>query len=394
MKMKYNFDRITERKGTGSEKWDMCDDIFRGKELLPLWVADMDFQSPPEVIEALVARAAHGIYGYTAYTDSAYRSLISWFGRRHGWNIEKEWILYSPGVVPALSLLVQSLTEPGDGVIIQRPVYHPFMRVVEANGRKLLNSPLKQEESGRYVMDFDDLRAKASVPAAKMMILCSPHNPPGRVWAIEELQTLVDICAERNILIVSDEIHCDLTYRGIRHTPLPLVNHEYSHRIITCTAPSKTFNLAGLQFSNIIIPDGELRRRFRKTLLVNGIFDPNSFGAVAMEAAYNHGAEWLDEMMEYVKGNLEYMKSSLGSALPRVKVIEPEGTYLVWTDFRGFGLDHRELLRIFVEEAKVAPGQGDLYGPEGEGFIRFNLACPRQILEEGLRRIAAAFKVK
>lgn len=392
--MKYNFDRITERKGTGSEKWDMCDDIFGGKDLLPLWVADMDFQSPPEVTKALTARAAHGIYGYTAYTDSAYRSLIGWFGRKHNWNIEKEWIVYSPGVVPALSLLVQSLTEPGDGVIIQRPVYHPFMRVVEANGRRLLNSPLKQEESGRYVMDFDDLREKAADPSARMMILCSPHNPPGRVWAIEELKTLVDICAERNMLIVSDEIHCDLTYRGIRHTPLPLAAPEYSHRIITCTAPSKTFNLAGLHFSNIIIPDGELRKRFRKALLVNGIFDPNSFGAVAMEAAYNHGAEWLDEMMEYVKGNLEYMKSFFDSALPRVKVIEPEGTYLVWTDFRGFGLDHRELLRIFVEEAKVAPGQGSLYGPEGEGFIRLNLACPRSILDEGLKRIAAAFKEK
>jgi len=389
--MKYNFDTVIERRGTGSEKWDMCDTIFSGSGLLPLWVADMDFQAPPEVIEALAKRAAHGIYGYTAYTDSAYGSVINWFSRRHGWDIKKEWIVYSPGVVPALSLLVQSFTSPGDGIIIQRPVYHPFMHVVKWNGRKLLNSPLRQDKSGRYEMDPDDLRIKASDPSAKMMILCSPHNPPGRVWRRGELDTLIEICAERGILIVSDEIHCDLTYSGIKHIPLPLVKPEYSERIITCTSPSKTFNLAGLQLSNIIIPDKTLRKEFRKISMRNGIFDPNSFAADAMEAAYNNGGEWLDEMMEYVRGNLEFLENFFKSELPEVKVIEPEGTYLVWTDFRAFGISHRELLRKFVEEAKVAPGQGDIYGPEGEGFMRINLACPRAILEEGLNRIAAAF---
>lgn len=389
--MKYRFDTVTDRHGTGCEKWDMCDRIFGGENLLPLWVADMDFQSPPEIIKALVERAEHGIFGYTAYTDSAYESLIQWFSKRHNWNIEKEWIVYSPGVVPALSLLVQSLTEPGDGVIIQRPVYHPFMHVVEGNGRHLLNSPLRQNSDGRFVMDFDDLREKASDPSAKMMFLCSPHNPPGRVWSREELETLVAICAERDIIIVSDEIHCDLTYKGITHIPLPLINPEYSGRIITCTAPSKTFNLAGLQLSNIIIPDRTLRKKFRQALMKNGIIDPNSFAAAAMEAAYNHGAEWLDELMAYVKGNLEHMKHTFRDSLPQIKVLEPEGTYLVWTDFRGFGLNYKELLRIFIEEAKVAPGQGNIYGPEGEGFMRFNLACPRAILEEGIEKIIRAF---
>jgi len=385
--MKYNFDAIIDRRGTGSEKWDMCDTIFSGTGLLPLWVADMDFQSPPEVISALTERAAHGIYGYTAYTGSAYESVINWFSTRHGWDIKKEWIVYSPGVVPALSLLVQCFTSPGDGIIIQRPVYHPFMHVVEWNGRKLLNSPLRQDKNGRYEMDLDDLRLRASDPSAKMIILCSPHNPPGRVWRRGELDTLIEICAERGILIVSDEIHCDLTYSGIKHIPLPLVRPEYSDRIITCTSPSKTFNLAGLQLSNIIIPDKTLRKEFRKISVRNGIFDPNSFAAVAMEAAYNNGGEWLDEMMEYVQGNLEFLENFFKSQLPEVKVIEPEGTYLVWTDFRGFGMGYRELLKKFVDEAKVAPGQGDIYGPEGEGFMRINLACPRTILEEGLKEL-------
>ena len=389
--MKYQFDKIIDRHGTGSEKWDMCDRIFGGENLLPLWVADMDFQAPPEVIKALTGRAAHGIFGYTAYTDSAYDSLIRWFSSRHNWNIEREWIVYSPGVVPALSLLIQSLTDPGDGVIIQRPVYHPFMHVVEGNGRQLLNSPLIQNGDGKFIMDFNDLREKTSDPSAKIMLLCSPHNPPGRVWSREELETLVSICKERDIIIISDEIHCDLTYKGITHIPLPLIDPEYSERIITCTAPSKTFNLAGLQLSNIIIPDKTLRKKFRKALMRNGIIDPNSFATDAMEAAYNHGAEWLDELMDYVKGNLEYMKYTFRNFLPQIKVIEPQGTYLVWTDFRDFGLDYQELLRIFVEEAKVAPGQGNIYGTEGEGFMRFNLACPRAILEEGLERIIGAF---
>ncbi len=389
--MKYRFDNVIDRHGTGCEKWDMCDRIFGGEDLLPLWVADMDFQSPPEVIKALAERATHGIFGYTAYTDSAYDSLIQWFSRRYSWNIDKEWIVYSPGVVPALSLLVQSLTEPGEGVIIQRPVYHPFMHVVEGNGRKLLNSPLRQNSDGMFVMDFDDLREKASDPSAKMMFLCSPHNPPGRVWSREELETLVDICAEKNLIIVSDEIHCDLTYKGVTHIPLPLVKPEYSGRIITCTAPSKTFNIAGLQLSNIIIPDKSLRKKFRQALMKNGMIDPNSFAAVAMEAAYTHGTDWLDELMDYVKANLEYMKHAFRNSLPQIKVIEPQGTYLVWTDFRGFGLNYKELLRIFIEEAKVAPGQGNIYGQEGEGFMRFNLACPGSILEEGIERIIRAF---
>lgn len=390
--MKYNFDMVVERRGTASEKWDMCDSLFKGENLLPLWVADMDFPAPPEVIDALTARAKHGIFGYTAYTESSRAAVKRWFKTRHSWDIDMEWILFSPGVVPALGILVQAMTSPGDGVIIQRPVYHPFMKMVEANGRKLLNSPLRQSGTGSYEMDFDDLRAKAADPCAKMMILCSPHNPVGRVWRRDELETLTDICAEKNILIVSDEIHCDLVYREYTHLPLATVKPEYGSRIITCTAPSKTFNIAGLQLSNIIIPDENLRKLYRKALMRSGMFEPNSFAATAMEAAYNYGVPWLDGMMEYVRGNLEFMTELFSKELPEVNVIKPEGTYLAWTDFRKFGIGHGELLRIFVEEARVAPGQGDLYGVEGEGFIRLNLACPRSILEEGLQRVISAFK--
>lgn len=385
------FDKVIDRRNTGSEKWDHCDRLFGGKDLLPLWVADMDFRAPQEVISALSHRAEHGIFGYSSYTDSTYNSVISWFSRKHGWEIHRDWIFYSRGVVPALGLLVQAFTDPCDGIIIQRPVYHPFMRVIENNGRRILNNPLKQDSTGQYGIDFDHLRKLAGKPAARMMILCSPHNPVGRVWREDELREIISICRDNNILIISDEIHCDLIVSGHRHIPLHTLAGDFSSSIITCTAPSKTFNLAGVQISNIIVPDPAKRKVFRNYLMNAGMVDPNSFAPAAMEAAYNSGERWLEELMKYIEGNFQFLKNFITEKLTLAKVIELEGTYLAWVDFRKYRLPQADLDDLFVKKAGVAPSPGHVFGPEGAGFMRFNLACPRSLLEEGMNKIAAAF---
>lgn len=386
------FDSVIDRKNTGSEKWDGCDRLFGGENLLPLWVADMDFRTPREVIDALCRRAEHGIFGYSSYMESTYSSVISWFSRRHCWDIDRDWIVYSPGVVPALNLIVQIFTSPCDGVIIQRPVYHPFMKVVENNGRKILNNPLRQNSAGSYEIDFDHLRKQAEKPEARMMILCSPHNPAGRVWTDDELRGIIDICSENGILIVSDEIHCDLTLIGHKHIPLHTLAGEYRDSVITCTAPSKTFNLAGIQISNIIIPDSVKRKKFRNSLMKAGMMEPNSFAPAAMEAAYNHGDRWLDSLLDYIKGNYEYMKEFMSGGPVNAPVTELQGTYLAWADFRKYCLNTSELDSIFIKKASVAPSPGYIFGPEGAGFMRFNLACPRSLLEQGMNRIASAFR--
>lgn len=386
------FDEIINRKNTGSEKWDHCDKIFGGENLLPLWVADMDFRTPPEVIDALSQKAAHGIFGYTSYMDSTYDSVVNWFYRRHGWKIEKDWILYAPGVVPAINILIQTFTESCDGIIIQRPVYHPFGRVIENNGRRVLNNPLRQNRDGSYEIDFNHLREQAEKPSARMMLLCSPHNPVGRVWREDELKEIIKICADNNILIVSDEIHCDLIFKGHRHIPLHTLGGDYSGNIITCTAPSKTFNLAGVQISNTIVPDLVKRKKFRNSLMKAGMIDPNSFAIVAMEAAYNHGEPWLDNLLEYVYGNYEFLKNFISCELPQAKAADLQGTYLAWVDFRKYNMTAKELDDLFVKKAGVAPSPGHVFGPEGSGFTRFNLACPRSVLEDGMKRIASAFR--
>lgn len=386
------FEEIIDRKNTGSEKWDHCDSIFGGENLLPLWVADMDFRVPRGVTEALEKKAEHGIFGYTSYTDSSFESVINWFSRRHGWEIRREWILYSPGVVPALNLIVQTFTDPCDGVIIQRPVYHPFMRVIENNGRRVLNNPLRQNSSGSYEIDFKGLENLAKKSAARMMILCSPHNPVGRVWREDELKEIIRICEANSLLLVSDDIHCDLVFDGYKHIPLHTIAGGYTGNIITCTAPSKTFNLAGVQISNIIIPDDVKRKKLRNSLMKAGMLEPNSFAPVAMEAAYNHGEKWLEELLIYVKGNYDFLKNFINRELNKAAVTELQGTYLAWVDFRKYGLNIKDLNEIFIKKAGVAPSPGYIFGPEGAGFMRFNLACPRSILEGGMRRISIAFR--
>jgi cystathionine beta-lyase len=386
------FDEVINRRNTGSEKWDHCDEIFGGDNLLPLWVADMDFRTPPEVIDALSQKAAHGIFGYSSYMDSTYDSVIRWFSKRHGWTLNKEWVQYSPGVVPALNLIVQTFTDICDGVIIQRPVYHPFMKVIENNSRKVLNNPLRQNRSGYYEIDFDHLRHLAQKPAAKMMILCSPHNPAGRVWREDELRKTLDICTENNILLVSDEIHCDLTFNRNKHIPVHAIAGGFKDNVITCTAPSKTFNLAGIQISNIIISNEVIMKKFQTSLLHAGMLEPNSFAPAALEAAYNCGDQWLGDLLNYVYGNYEFMKKFMSDELGLAEVTELQGTYLAWADFRKYKLSNKELNDLFVKKAKVAPSPGYVFGPEGAGFMRFNLACPRSVLGDGMERIAEAFK--
>lgn len=399
--MKYDFDTEISRKGTQSTKWEFIqegetpvywertDASLGAERVLPMWIADMDFACPQPVVDALVARAQHGIYGYTERTDTYYQSVINWMRRRHGWQIAPEWICTTPGVVPALNMLVRTFVAPGDKVLIQTPVYHPFFKAIQNNAARLLANPLAYE-NGRYCMDYADLEQKARDPQLRLAILCSPHNPVGRVWTWDELIRFGEICLEHNILIVADEIHADLIYTGYRFTPFASISQEFARRTIVCTAPSKTFNLAGLQTSNIIIPDAELRARFAQTLKSNGLFGIGVFGVVALEAAYNHGEEWLEQVLDYLEGNLCYLEDYVAQHIPQLSVVHPEGTYLVWIDCRRLGLDKRALKRLMLEEARVYLEDGYIFGSEGEGFVRMNIACPRSILVEALERIKNA----
>lgn len=351
-----------------------------------MWVADMDFQSPPAVIEALKSRVEHGIFGYSYPSDSYYEAIISWIRRRHNWEIQRDWIMFSPGVVPGIHMLIRSLTRPGDKVIVQTPVYYPFFGAIENNGCHILSNSLKCKD-GRYTMDFEDLERKAKDPRARVLVLCSPHNPVGRVWTKEELTRLGRICAENDVTVISDEIHCDLVYRGHSHTCFASLDKAFLENSITCHAPSKTFNLAGLETSVIVIPNPDLRRELANIVLPPR---PNVFGAVALEAAYSHGDEWLDELRRYLEANLEFLNKRVEARIPRIKVVEPEGTYLVWLDCRELGMDTESLEKFMLNEAKLWLDEGYIFGREGAGFERINIACPRPILEEALDRLERA----
>lgn len=388
--MKYDFGQVHTRLNTDSLKWDKTERLFGDKDILPMWIADMDFRCPTPVIEQLVSRAEHGIFGYTARSSDYFQSFVDWVERRHQWQIKKEWIRCSPGILTALSMIVQTFTEPGDKVVIQPPVYHPFPDVVQKNNRELVHNPLVFK-NGRYEMDYEDLLSKID-PAVKMIILCNPHNPVGRVWTREELERLGKICAEHNILVVSDEAHFDLIHSGYRHTPFASISEEFALGSITCTAPSKTFNLAGLQMSNMIIADQEKRRTFTKMLDQLHLNLSNTFGIVATESAYRHGDEWLDQCMSYLGDNLVFLTDFIQTHMKEIKVIQPEGTYLVWLDCRELGMDAKSLEQFFRQEAKVAFDEGYKFGPGGEGFTRVNIACPRSVLEEGLNRMARAIQ--
>ncbi|HHJ11164.1 MAG TPA: putative C-S lyase [Bacteroidetes bacterium] len=388
-KQDFDFDRLIDRRDTHSFKYDGLQKVLGTDEVIPMWIADMDFAVPPAVSKAIIKRAEHPIYGYTFRPDSYYESIVRWMDKRHGWNIEKEWIQYCPGVVPALNMAVQGFTEPGEGVILQSPIYHPFFHAINLNHRKLLNNQLKELEDGTYIIDFDDLVEKAK--EARLLLLSNPHNPVGRSWDEDELRTLGEICTANNLLVVSDEIHADLTLPGHHHIPLASLSEEIASHTITCISPSKTFNLGGLNTSSVIISDPEVRKRFEEVIESLHLGMGNLFGMEASIAAYNHGEKWLDALLKYIQGNIDFARSFLKEKLPGIGMSPIEATYLLWLDFRKTGMNNDELHKFMINKAKVGSNDGTMYGPGGEGFQRLNVACPHSIVEEAFIRIYNAF---
>lgn len=386
--MKYNFDSVPERRGTSSIKWDFTEKFFSASDILPMWVADMDFRSPQPVIEAVRKVADHGIFGYTGVPRSYCEAVISWMGHRHGWEIQKDWMVYSPGVVPAIHMLVMAFSDPGDQVIVQPPVYFPFFDAVKCNSREILDNPLLLKD-GQYHMDLADLERKVT-PRTKMMILCNPHNPISRVWEKEELLHLGQFCAQHKILVVSDEIHGDIIYPRFKHTPFASISPEFADNSVVCTAASKTFNLPGLQTSNIIISNADLRKRFKDMIRAIGLGGPNMFGLAATEAAYRHGGEWLDQLLVYLQRNIAFVTNCASNNIPGLRISQPQGTYLLWLDFRLCGIDPSRLGNFIREDAKVGLEPGIIFGCKESGFERMNIACPLSIVKEGLGRIERA----
>lgn len=379
--MKYDFDEVISRRGTLSYKWDSATDA----EVLPLWVADMDFRTSPAIIEALQRRVAHGIFGYTRVPDAYYQAVTNWFARRHGWNIQREWMIYTSGVVPAVSAVIKALTVPGDKVLVQTPVYNCFFSSIRNNGCTLAASPLLRV-GNTWQMDFEDLERKASDPDVKVFLLCNPHNPVGRVWTREELLKAGEICSRHGVTVVSDEIHCELVYPGHAYTPFASISGDFSARAIVCISPSKAFNIAGLQIANIVVPDEEVRRKIDKAININEVCDVNPFGVTATIAAYTEGEEWLNQLLAYLQANYKWMQDYCRTHLPDFPISNLEGTYLVWMDCSILHKTSDVLEQELLDESKLWLNAGTMYGAEGEGFMRWNIACPRSVLAEGLER--------
>lgn len=388
--MKYNFDEVVDRRGTYSCKLEAMPE-GAPEDALSVWVADMDFACAEPIIKALHERIDRRIFGYTIYDNQDLKNAVTgWFKRRYDWEIEKEDVFFSPGVVPALAFLLQALTGEGDGIIIQRPVYYPFTNKINGNNRKIYNSSLIYE-NGDYRMDYEDLEKKFADDAVKGMILCSPHNPVGRVWTLDELRKLVDIAKKYNKWIISDEIHMDLTRKGIVHTPLLKAAPEYADHIVVCTAPSKTFNLAGMQLSNIVIPNKEWQKKWLE--VIDDAFSvsmANPFGIAATIAAYNEGEEWLDQLRDYLDENIRYVKEFVKENLPKASVTAVEGTYLIWLDLNGYEKDPKKLEKLMQQTARIAFDEGYIFGEEGSGFERINAAMPKKNLEDCMNRIKMA----
>lgn len=388
----FDFDKLIDRRGTHSLKYDFAARRGMPDEILPLWVADMDFASPPAVLEALSERVRHGVFGYSDAADEGYfNALRDWFKRRFDWDIEQKWLIKTPGVVFALSTAIRALTQPGDAVLIQQPVYYPFESVIKVNERRLVVNQLLLQD-GKYRMNLEEMERQIVDEKVRMFILCSPHNPVGRVWSREELIAVGRLCAKYDIYVVADEIHADFVYSGYRHQVYAALGPEFAERCILCTAPTKTFNLAGLQISNIFIPNERIRRSYLKEIARTGYSQPNLMGLIACQAAYEKGEEWLEELLKYLEGNLAFVRSFLQEKLPQVRLVEPEGTYLVWLDFRALGLSDKELDELIVKKAGLWLDGGSMFGAGGEGFQRINIACPRSLLEEALNRLEKAFK--
>lgn len=378
--MKYDFDKTIDRRATNSYKWDSAPE-----GVLPMWVADMDFRTAPAIIDALQKRVAHGIFGYTRVPDAYYDAVTSWFSRRHGWDIDREWIIYTSGVVPAVSAVIKALTVPGDKVIVQTPVYNCFFSSIRNNGCEIVSNPLRRT-ADTYEMDFDALERCAADPRAKVMLLCNPHNPAGRVWTPDELTRLGNICLRNGVTVVADEIHCELVYQGFKYTPFASLSDAFLHRSVTCVSPSKAFNIAGLQIANIVAFDNDLRSRIDKAININEVCDVNPFGVAATIAAYNEGEEWLNQLVDYLHGNYEAMAEFCRRELPEFPITRLEGTYLVWMDCSSLGMPSDALEHALLEDARLWLNAGTMYGAEGEGYMRWNITCPRSVMLDGLNR--------
>ena len=386
--MSWNFDEEINREGTDCIKWDLRKDVFGNINVIPMWVADMDFRTPDFIVNSLRERVNHNIYGYSFRPDSYFTSVSGWFARRHNWKIDKEWILFCPGVVPALNFCTLAFTNPGDSIIVQPPVYFPFFSAVEAHSRKLIYNTLK-ETNGRWEMDLESL--KDSIDGnTRMIIISNPHNPVGRAWTSEELSALAEICLEKNILILSDEIHCDLILPGFKHTPFAAISEQIASITVTCIAPSKTFNLAGLSTSAVIIPDQALRKSFKKIVDSLHVGNGNIFGTIASIAAYSYGHEWLEALLGYVDINASFVIDYCRRMVPEIVPVQPEATYMIWLDCRKFGMTGKELQNFFVRRAGIGMNEGSAFGPRGEGFMRMNLGTTHKTVEKAMQQIESA----
>ena len=389
--MKYDFDNIINRKNTNSLKYDFARERLMPEDILPLWVADMDFKTAPAIINRLKNTVDHGIYGYSDSKADYYETVSNWYEKHFGYKIKNSWIIKTPGVVFAIAMAIRALTDAGDSVLIQNPVYYPFSEVIRDNDRVLINNSLVRKEN-KYEIDFEDFEKKIVDNNVKLFILCSPHNPVGRVWNEWELRKLGDICIKHNVYIVSDEIHSDFVYPGYKHIMLNTLSKEYEKITITCTAPSKSFNLAGLQISNIIIPNGEIRKKIKKEISKVGYSQVGIMGIIACQAAYEEGEEWLEELKKYIYSNLGYLRKYLEEKIPEIELVEPEGTYLVWLDCSKLGISGKELEEFIVHKAGLWLDVGHIFGKEGDNYIRINIACPKAILDKALCQLEKAVR--
>jgi cysteine-S-conjugate beta-lyase len=386
---KYNFDELIDRTNTNSVKYDARKAFFGNADLMPLWVADMDFRTPDFIIDAIKKRTEHEIFGYTLRGESYNQSIVNWLKRRHNWEIKSEWISFSPGVVAGLTMAIEALSNPGEGVIIQPPVYFPFFDSVKGTGRELIENPLRIE-NGRYYFDFEDLKQKIT-PKTRLLLLSNPHNPGGMAWNEEELTELARICLENKVLIISDEIHSDLIFDGYRHTPLAGISEEIAQNSVICMAPSKTFNTAGLTTSFLVIPNKRHFVAYERVMRLPHLHMGNIFGTVALEAAYTYGEEWLAQLIKYLQDNYKFLEQFFNENLPKLKVMRPEATYLIWLDFSAFGLTDEALNQKLID-AGVGLNRGVQFGKQGSGYMRINIGCPRSVLHEALVRIQKAFQ--
>lgn len=386
--MKYNFDEIIERKNTDCLKYDWAKDIFGSDDVIPMWIADMDFRTPQCIVDVMRKRMEHEIFGYTFLSPQWKPAIINWISRRYNWHVMEEEIGFVGGIVPAIAYIIQCFTNEGDKVLIQPPVYHPYNNVTRDFKRIPVNNPLRLVD-GQYEIDFADFEEKAK--GCKLFLLCNPHNPGGRVWSAEELHRMAEICAENNVLVVSDEIHCDMTLYGYKHTPFAIVSDAAAQNSITLMAASKTFNIAGLKSSYHITPNANIRERYNEFLRINELDCAHLFASEAVAAAYNHGEEWLNQMLAYVEGNIDFMHDFIKKNMPKLDIIRPQASYLVFIDARGLQMPQEELVDFFAKKAKVGMNDGAMFGQEGRGFMRMNVGCPRSVLCKALTQIKTAY---